>query len=116
MIKGAHTVIYSTDAEADRAFFRDVLSLPNVDVGDGWLIFALPPSEVALHPSDEGGAHELYFMTDDVDAFTRSMAASGTPCEDVRDLGWGRVTRITLPGGGRLGVYEPRHARPKSMS
>ncbi|MCK5943498.1 MAG: extradiol dioxygenase [Planctomycetes bacterium] len=112
MINGAHVILYSTDADADRAFLRDVVGLSHVDAGDGWLIFALPPSEVAVHPSDAGGKHELYFMCADVDAFVVAMKGKGVPCSDVQDLGWGRLTAVTLPGGGELGVYEPRHARP----
>ena len=116
MLTGAHAIIYSTDAEADRAFLRDVLKLPNVDVGGGWLIFGLPPSELAVHPSDENDKQELYFMCDDVDAFVATMKAHSVACAPVRDQGWGRVTQLALPGGGRLGVYQPRHARPKGIS
>ena len=112
MIVGAHTVLYSTDPAADRAFLRDVLKLPHVDVGEGWLIFGLPPAEVAVHPSDANDRHELYLMCDDVDAFLGDMARQGVACGPVRDAGWGRLAHVTLPGGGALGVYEPRHARP----
>ena len=112
MINGAHVIIYSKNAEADRAFLKDVLGLGHVDVGHGWLIFALPPSEVAVHPSDENDRHELYLMCDDVDAEIRKLNAHGAPCEPVTTLGWGRLTKIGLPGGGKLGLYEPRHARP----
>ena len=115
MINGAHVVIYSTNAEADREFLRDVIGLPHVDVGHGWLIFGLPPSEVAVHPDDENGRHDLYFMCDDVNAFVAQMTQRGVACDEVQNQGWGMVTRITLPGGGRLGVYQPRHARPQSM-
>jgi catechol 2,3-dioxygenase-like lactoylglutathione lyase family enzyme len=111
-ITGAHTVIYSTDAEADRAFFRDVLGFKNVDAGDGWLIFALPPSEVAVHPADESGRHELYLMCDDAEQFVSEMSENGFQCEEPKNVGWGVLTRFTLPGGGAVGVYEPRHARP----
>lgn len=113
MIIGAHSIIYSTNPEADRAFLRDVLNLPNVDVGDGWLIFGLPPAEVAVHPSEENDVHEFYLMCDDVNAFVSQMKTHDVSCEQVEDLGWGLLTRITLPGGGRLGVYQPRHARPE---
>jgi hypothetical protein len=89
-----------------------VLRLPAVDVGDGWLIFGLPPSEVAFHPGDANDRHELYLLCDDVDAFVGEMQAAGVGCGPVNDRGWGRVTEVTLPGGGKLGVYEPRHARP----
>ena len=114
MLNGAHVIIYSANAEADRAFLRDVLALTSVDVGGGWLIFGLPPAEIAVHPSGENDVHEFYFMCDDVDAFVAEMARHGAPCEPVQDQGWGRVTRLTLPGGGTVGVYEPRHARPAS--
>ena len=115
MIKGAHSIIYSTNPEADRAFFRDVLELPNVDVGDGWLIFGLPPAEVAVHPSGENDLHELYLMCDDVEGLVAELKRRGISCGPVQDQGWGILTRITLPGGGKLGVYQPRHARPKAM-
>jgi hypothetical protein len=112
MIIGAHAVIYSTNPEADRAFFRDVLQLPNVDVGGGWLIFALPPAEVAVHPSDRNDVHELYLMCDDIEALVGQMNKRGIECAPVQDQGWGLLTQITLPGGGKLGAYQPRHARP----
>jgi hypothetical protein len=112
MITGAHAIIYSTNAEADRAFLRDVLRFTHVDVGDGWLIFGLPPAEVAVHPSGENDTHELYFMCDNVAAFVSEMSGQGIDCTVVENLGWGLRTQLTLPGGGRLGVYEPRHARP----
>ncbi len=116
MISGAHSIIYSTKPEADRAFFRDVLRLPNVNVGDGWLIFGLPPAEVAVHPSDENNVHELYLMCDDINSFVERMNKEKVECEPVQDKGWGLLSQVTLPGGGKLGVYQPRHARPKSMS
>lgn len=112
MIKGAHSVIYSTDAEADRAFFRDVLGFANVDAGDGWLIFGLPPSEVAVHPAETNDRHEFYLMCDDAEAFVAEMTEKGVECAPTQNVGWGVLTRITLPGGGKIGVYEPRHARP----
>jgi catechol 2,3-dioxygenase-like lactoylglutathione lyase family enzyme len=113
MITGAHAIIYSTDADADRAFLRDVLGLKGVDVGGGWLIFGLPPSEVAVHPADSNDSHELYLLCDDVAAFVAAMQAKGVTCGAVSDQRWGLLTEITLPGGGKLGVYEPRHARPE---
>jgi hypothetical protein len=116
MIIGAHSVIYSTDAEADRKFLRDVLKLTNVDVGHGWLIFGLPPAEVALHPSDEKDVHEFYLMCDDLDAFIAEMKKHHIACEPVQDQRYGLLTKLTLPSGGKLGVYQPRHARPKPMS
>src|SRR6516162_11424688 len=115
MINGAHSIIYSTHPEEDRAFFRDVLQLPNVDVGGGWLIFGLPPAEVAVHPSDKNGVHEFYLMCDDVEAFVAEMKKHKISCLPVQDQRWGLVTRLTLPGGGQLGVYQPRHVRPKAM-
>ncbi len=115
MISGVHTIIYSTAPEKDRAFFRDVLKLPHVDVGDGWLIFGLPPSEVALHPDYEGGSHELYLMCENINDFVAEMARHGFACESVRDQGWGLLTQLTLPSGAQLGVYQPRHARPPSV-
>ena len=116
MIIGAHSIIYSTDAEADRALLRDVLHLPNVDVGDGWLIFGLPPSEVAIHPSEKNDVHEFYLMVDDIKVFVSEMEKKRINCEPVQDMGWGLLSQLVLPGGGKLGVYQPRHARPKPMS
>jgi hypothetical protein len=116
MINGVHAIIYSTDAEADRAFLRDVLRLPNVDVGDGWLIFGLPPAEVAVHPSRKNDVHEFYLMCDDVRAFIVEMKKHKLSCSPAQNMGWGVLTQLTLPGGGKLGVYSPRHARPKAMT
>jgi len=116
MITGAHAILYSKDPDADRAFLRDVLGLPHVDVGGGWLIFGLPPSEVAVHPAEASGRHELYFMCEDVGAFVREMTARNVACGPVTDLRWGLLTEIVLPGGGKLGVYQPRHARPPQMN
>jgi hypothetical protein len=116
MIIGAHSIVYSASPDADRAFFRDVLCLPSVDVGDGWLIFGLPPAEVAVHPSDANDVHELYLMCEDVEAFVVEMQKCGIACGPVQNQGWGLLTQLTLPGGGKLGVYQPRHARPKPMS
>lgn len=113
MIIGAHSILYSRKAEADRAFLQDVLKLPHVDVGNGWLIFGLPPSEVAVHPSENNDVHEFYLMCADVEAFVGAMAERGVSCGPVRDQGWGLLTEVTLPGGGKLGVYQPRHARPR---
>jgi hypothetical protein len=113
MINGAHVVIYSKDAGADRRFLAEVLNFPHVDVGHGWLIFALPPSETAVHPSDENDRHELFLMCDDLDAEMERLIANGAPCEPATEQGWGRLTQLTLPGGGKLGLYEPRHARPE---
>lgn len=112
MITGAHSIIYSTDPEADRAFLRDVLQFPYVDVGHGWLIFGLPPAEVAVHPSEENGIHEFYLMSDDIHAFIAEMSRRGIVSTEIESQPWGALTRITLPGGGKLGIYQPRHARP----
>jgi hypothetical protein len=114
MIIGAHAIVYSKSPDADRAFLQDVLGLPHVDAGEGWLIFALPPAEVAVHPSDENDVHELYLLTDDVEALVASLRARGVEASSVADRGWGLLTQLTLPGGGKLGVYEPRHARPQA--
>jgi hypothetical protein len=111
MITGAHSIVYSKDPDADRAFLREVLQFPHVDVGGGWLIFGLPPSEMAVHPADESH-HELYLMVDDVAAFVREMAARDVACAPLTDQRWGLLTEVALPGGGKLGVYEPRHPRP----
>jgi catechol 2,3-dioxygenase-like lactoylglutathione lyase family enzyme len=119
MISGAHIIVYSKDAEADRAFFRDTLGFPSVDAGHGWLIFALPPAEAAFHPEDSHpGAshpdpqrdhHELYLMCDDLQAEIRSLAAKGVACSPVHKERWGTITNIPLPGGGKLGLYQPKH-------
>lgn len=116
MIYGAHVIIYSKDAEADRAFFRDVLRYESVDAGHGWLIFRLPPAELAMHPSEKNDAHELYFMCADVNAFIAEMAKQNVSCSPVDEQRWGSITRLTLPGGGKLGVYQPKHPSPLSSS
>jgi len=115
VITGAHSIIYSKNAEADRRFLRDVLKLTNVDVGHGWLIFGLPPAEVAVHPSEQNDVHEFYLMCDDVNAFVAELTKHQVACDPVQDQRYGLFTRLTLPGGGKLGVYQPRHARPKAM-
>ena len=112
MIHGAHVIIHSKDAEADRAFFRDVLKYESADAGHGWLIFALPPAEVAVHPSDENDVHELFLMCDDVQALIAEMKKKKVECSPVEELRWGSITRLTLPGGGKLGIYQPKHASP----
>lgn len=109
MISGAHMIIYSTDAEADRAFFRDVLQFPSVDAGEGWLIFALPPAEIAVHPAAETNGHEIYLMCEDVEAVVGKLKSREVECSAIADEGWGLLTHITLPGGGALGLYQPRH-------
>jgi hypothetical protein len=112
MITGAHSILYSTNPEADRAFLRDVLKLPHVDVGGGWLLFGLPPAEVAVHPSDKNNVHEFYLMCDDIDALVVELKRQNAACSEVQNMGWGRLTHVSLPGGGKLGIYQPRHARP----
>ena len=109
MINGAHIIIYSKDAEADRNFFRDVLKFPAVDAGHGWLIFALPPAEAAFHPAEENGRHELYLMCDDLKATMESLQEHKVKLGAVKKERWGILTELTLPGGGRIGLYEPRH-------
>jgi hypothetical protein len=104
--------VYSKDAEADRAFFRDVLQYRFADAGHGWLIFALPPAEVAVHPSDANDVHELYLMCDDVHALIDTMKTKKIACSPVDEQRWGSITRVTLPGGGKIGIYQPKHASP----
>ena len=112
MLSGAHVIIYSTDAEADRAFLRDVVGLAHVDAGHGWLIFALPPAEIAIHPGERNDVHQFYFMCEDVDDFIAEMATKEVACTAVHEEPWGRITSVTLPGGGSLGVYQPLHPQP----
>ena len=112
MINGAHFIIYSTNADADKAFLKDILKLSNVDAGNGWLIFGLPPSEIAVHPTAEKTPNELYFLCDDINVFVSKMAAQKINCSVISHQRWGSLTQLTLPGGGVIGVYEPKHARP----
>ena len=112
MITGAHAIIYSADPSADRDFLRDVLKFPSVDAGEGWLIFGLPPAELAVHPSNRNGSQELFLICDDIQAFVRTLAQQHIPCSEIQSQRWGQITYITLPGGSQLGVYEPSHARP----
>jgi len=109
MISGAHMVIYSKDADADRAFFRDVLGFKAVDAGHGWLIFALPPGEAAFHPSEKNGPHELYFLCDNLKSEMAALAKKGVACSEVHEERWGSITRIRLPSGGEIGLYQPKH-------
>ena len=111
-ITGAHMLFYTSEPEALRATLADVFEWPSVDAGHGWLIFALPPAEVAVHPSEHGDTHELYFMCDDVHAFIHEMTTKNVPCSPVTEERWGSLTRITLPGGGTIGVYQPKHPSP----
>ena len=108
MIFGAHLVVFSTDAEADRAFLSDVFGFDSVDAGGGWLIFALPPAEAAVHPAETPGA-EVYLMCDDLAAEMRALAERGVECSDVEEARWGTITKIRLPSGGEIGLYQPKH-------
>jgi catechol 2,3-dioxygenase-like lactoylglutathione lyase family enzyme len=113
VITGVHAIIFTRDAEGVRAFFRDVLELPSVDAGGGWLIFALPPAELAAHPAEEDGRHELYLMCDDIRATVAELKAKGVEVSDeISDEGFGMMSSLVLPGGGELALYEPRHATP----
>ena len=109
MISGAHVILYSKDANADRDFLRDVLGFGSVDAGHGWLIFALPPAEMAVHPAEENDRHELYFMCDDLKAEMSALEKKGVPCSKVEKERWGSITRIRLPGGSEVGLYQPTH-------
>ena len=112
MITGAHVIVYSKDAEADRAFFCDVLKFSSVDAGHGWLIFALPPAEVAFHPAEKNDGHELYLICDDLKATMAALGEKKVKCGAVHEERWGIVTTMTLPGGGKIGLYQPKHATP----
>ena len=113
MINGAHLIIYSKQAEKLRAFFREVLQFPNVDAGGGWLIFALPPAEIAFHPTSKRTFHELYFMCDDIKAIVASLKKMGVKFNGrITDQGWGLLASMKLPDGSEMGLYQPRHASP----
>ena len=113
MITGTHAIVFSPNAEQVRAFFADVLDLPSVDAGGGWLIFALPPAELAIHPADGEGRHELYLMCDDIQATLAELRAKGVPvAREVADQGWGLLAAIRLPDGSEFPIYEPRHPSP----
>ena len=103
MISGAHVVVYTKNADADRAFFRDILGFKSVDAGHGWLIFALPPTEAAFHPSDND-THELYFLCDDLKTEMAALAKKGVKCSKVEEARWGSITKMRLPGGGHVGL------------
>jgi hypothetical protein len=115
MIYGTHVIIYSENAEADRAFFRDVLKFASVDAGHGWLIFALPPAEIAIHPSDESGTQKVYFMCDDLRAEIANLESKGIECSEVKEARWGSITKMGLPGGGEIGLYQPKHPTALGM-
>ena len=115
MINGAHVVIYTKDPEADRAFFRDVLKFTFVDAGDGWLVFAMPPLEAAFHDSEKNNRHELFFMCDDIAATLKDLKSKNVRVSDVTEQRWGKLATLALPGGGKIGVYEPKHASPPGL-
>jgi catechol 2,3-dioxygenase-like lactoylglutathione lyase family enzyme len=115
MISGAHVIVYTKDADADRAFFRDVLGFDSVDAGHGWLIFRLPPAEAAFHPSDKPGPHELYFMCDDLKSEIAALARKGITCSAVEEQRWGSITRLRLASGGEIGLYQPKHPTAVSL-
>jgi len=117
MINGVHALIYTKNADAVRAFFRDVVGSPNVDAGHGWLIFALPPAELGIHPAEEGESHELYLMCDDIDRTLAELKTKGIDAaSEISDQGWGRVTSITIADGVTLGLYQPRHPTALHLS
>jgi len=109
MISGAHVILYSTDAEADREFFRNVLKFPYVDAGLGWLIFALPPAEVAVHPTEDSGSHELYLLCDDMKATVNVLRQKKVKCSTPAEREWGTIATVSLPSGAKLGLYQPKH-------
>jgi catechol 2,3-dioxygenase-like lactoylglutathione lyase family enzyme len=113
MINGAHIVLYTTDAEADRAFFRDVLNFPSIDAGHGWLVFALPPAEAAFHDAEQNARHELYLMCDDISATLRDLKSKDVPVSAITEQRWGSLATLTLPSGSKLGIYQPKHPTPK---
>lgn len=111
MITGLHSIIYSPDADKVRAFLRDVLGLKSVDAGHGWLIFAAPPAEIAVHPTEADGKprHEFYLMCDDLKTTMEELAGKGVQCSAITEARWGSITSIQLPGGGEIGLYQPKH-------
>ena len=109
MLTGAHVVVYSRDAEADRAFFKDILGFRSVDAGHGWLIFAVPAAEVAFHPHDQNNKHEMFFTCDNLTAQVATLERKGAQVGTISEEQWGTRTTISLPGGGSIGLYEPKH-------
>lgn len=109
MIFGAHVIVYSKDAAADRVFLQEILGFSSVDAGHGWLIFALPPAEVAVHPAEGNDRHELYFMCDDLEAEMATLGEKGVRCGEVQEARWGSITKVRLPGGSEVGLYQPKH-------
>jgi hypothetical protein len=116
MIFGAHVIVYSRDAESDRKFLSDTLGLASVDAGHGWLIFALPPAEAAVHPMGENGRHELYLMCDDLSAEMSTLGRKGVRCSKIHEARWGSITKITLPSGSEIGLYQPKHPNALKLS
>ena len=116
MIFGAHVILYSKNSTADRAFFRDVLGFSSVDAGHGWLIFELPPAEAAVHPDEGNDRHELYFMCDDLKAEVSTLGKKGVQCSEVQEARWGSIAHIRLPGGGEVGLYQPKHPTALAVS
>ena len=114
LITGVHTILYSQEPDADRAFLRDVIGLSHVDAGDGWLIFALPDAELAVHPSSRNDLHEIFFLCKDIQEFVAAVDEKGIPHDPIQQQDWGLIIHVQLPGGGKLGVYEPLHAQPKA--
>jgi catechol 2,3-dioxygenase-like lactoylglutathione lyase family enzyme len=113
VIAGAHTIIFTKDAESARAFFRDVLGLRSVDAGDGWLIFALPPGELAFHPDEGPAHHELFLMCHDIERTVQELKGKGVEfVSPISDARFGRMTRLRIPGGGEIGLYQPKHPSP----
>ena len=110
MISGSHIIIFSKNAQADREFFRKVLKFPHADAGDGWLIFALPPAELAIHPAEENGSHELYLLCDDLKSTVKALKQKKVRCSASVEHEWGTIVMVKLPGGGKLGLYQPKHA------
>jgi len=115
LIDGAHIVIYSRDPEADRTFFRDVLKFSSVDAGHGWLIFAMPPLEAAFHDSEKNDHHELYFMCDDIAATLKDLKSKNVKVSEMNEQRWGKLATFALPGGGKIGVYQPNHPSPLKL-
>jgi catechol 2,3-dioxygenase-like lactoylglutathione lyase family enzyme len=115
LINGAHIVIYSRDPEADRSFFRDVLKFSSVDAGHGWLIFAMPPLEAAFHDSEKIDHHELYFMCDDIEATLKDLKSKNVKVSEINEQRWGKLATFALPGGGKIGVYQPKHPSPLKL-
>ena len=112
MISGAHVMIFTQDEVADRAFLRDVLEISCIDSGGGWLIFRLPPAELGVHGGESNDVHQFFLMCDDLDSTITRLADKGVTCTEPKEASWGRATSVPLPGGGKIGIYQARHARP----